>query len=110
MELGEIIIKYRREKGLTLRSFADKAGCSYEYIRLLELGRRKRVNYEILIGIANALEISLQDLIRTLNTTVRKDDTNEKDIEKSDDSAHRDRPSSIRCRENEHISDEDNRR
>lgn len=98
MMLGEVIKEYRKEKGLSLRSFAERIGCSYEYIRLIEAGRRRKPNYELISKVANEMNISFGDLIGILEISVVQKEgfLNEKDIEKDTDNTCRRNPNSIR--------------
>ena len=98
MMLGDVIKEYRKEKGLSLRCFADRIGCSYEYIRLIEVGRRRKPNYELLSKVANEMNISFGELTSMLEVpTVQEEGLkNEKDIEKDTDNTCRRNPNSIR--------------
>lgn len=98
MLLGDVIKEYRKEKGLSLRSFAERIGCSYEYIRLIEAGRRRKPNYELISKVASEMNVSFGDLIGILEVPAVQEEgfLNEKDIEKDTDNICRRNPNSIR--------------
>lgn len=53
---------WRQHRKLTLQSLADKAGISKPYLSQLELGKRSG-STEVLQQIAEALDISIDDLV-----------------------------------------------
>ena len=61
-ELGEIIRKYRKAKGLTQEQLAERAGSHWTYISEIENGHRNP-GVDVLRRIAGGLEISLSKLI-----------------------------------------------
>lgn len=60
--IGDRIRQVRHERGLSQERLAELAGCHRTYLSLIELGKR---NFYIgsLYAIADALEVSLTDLI-----------------------------------------------
>ena len=69
MEIGTIIKRYRKENNLSLRDFAIKCGTSHSYIAMLENKKNSKTGEPIiptitmLIKIANALDMNVNDLI-----------------------------------------------
>lgn len=63
MNVGELIKKVRKEKGMTQKQLADKAEISFSMISKLESGERKNPTNEILTKLANALEVSKAELV-----------------------------------------------
>jgi transcriptional regulator with XRE-family HTH domain len=55
--------RYRRERGLTLEQLARKAGTSFVTISRIE-GRKQRPSHDLLIRLANATGISIDELVR----------------------------------------------
>lgn len=76
-QIGIIIKRKRREKGLTLAQLAEKTGFSVSYLSLLEHGKNNPT-VESLNKICYALDIMLSELISKLETSpaviVRKQD------------------------------------
>lgn len=70
MSLAEIIRKYRREHGLSLRAFAAKTGLSHAYIDNLEkgldphTGKPTQPTIDTLIALARGMDMSLEQLIK----------------------------------------------
>ena len=63
--LGEKIRQYRVENGLTQRQFADRCDLDEFYISRIENGKRTP-GRKALVQIANAMQISVDSLLRTL--------------------------------------------
>lgn len=63
MNVGELIKKVRKEKGMTQKQLANKAEISFSMISKLESGERKNPTNEILTKLANALEVSKAELV-----------------------------------------------
>lgn len=78
MDIKESLRKYRKEKGLTQLELADNIGVSLRTIQRYEIGKRN-ATIEALQKIADALEISLSDL---LGQTIPKEENkmNEQEI------------------------------
>lgn len=79
MKIGEIIKKYRKEHGLSLRDFSRISGVSNSYLSMLESGRSPRSDRPIvptltkLNQIAAAMGISVNELISDIGgVTVSK--------------------------------------
>lgn len=89
MKLGELVNDYRKRNKLTMQDFANKANLSKGYISMLEKGQhhqshRKLVpSFETYQKVANAMELSMDDLIAMLdgNETVRLNSTCEENDE-----------------------------
>ena len=62
MYIGENLKRIRTEKGLTQKQLADVVGCSENAIQQYESNVREPRN-EMMLGIANALEIRIAELI-----------------------------------------------
>lgn len=63
MNVGELIKKVRKEKGMTQKQLADKAEISFSMISKLESGERKNPTNEILTKLASALGVSKAELV-----------------------------------------------
>ena len=57
------IKKFREAKGMTQQELADKAGCSRQFVNMLENSDEINVSTKVLVNIANALERSVDELI-----------------------------------------------
>lgn len=62
IELGKRLKKIRERKKMTQEELAKKTNLTTGYIALLELGK-KEINFENVIAIAHALQVSLKQLI-----------------------------------------------
>ncbi len=71
MRIGEIILKYRAEHGLSLRAFADRAGVSRSYINTLEndVENKRSLTLSKITGIAQAMGMTSDDLIAVMDDT-----------------------------------------
>ena len=58
MFLGEIIAKYRSEKGLTMQQFADRADLSKAYISMLEKNQHPQSKRPLVPSIATCAKIA----------------------------------------------------
>jgi transcriptional regulator with XRE-family HTH domain len=54
---------FREAKGMTQQDLADKAGCSRQFVNMLENSDEINVSTKVLVNIANALERTVDDLI-----------------------------------------------
>jgi len=61
--LGKNVSSWRRQRGLTQESFAERVGISVAYVSLIERGGRNPP-YTTVLAIARALEISAAELVR----------------------------------------------
>jgi transcriptional regulator with XRE-family HTH domain len=61
--LGEIVRRYRDERGLTLSQLAAKAKVSKSYISAIEHGEGPRPSGNTLYAIAEALGVTMSDLL-----------------------------------------------
>lgn len=57
------IKEYREKQGLTQQELAEKANCSRQFINMLENSDDINVSTKVLLNIANALEVKVDDLI-----------------------------------------------
>lgn len=62
--IGEYIKRIRLEKGLTSRKLAEKSSVSQPYISQLETGKNTNPSIEIIVKIAEALDIDPIDLLK----------------------------------------------
>ena len=63
MEIGEYIKKYRELRGLTLPDLATKAGVSKAFLWEIESGKSRRPGAEVLFKIAEALGVTIAQLM-----------------------------------------------
>lgn len=70
MSLGELILNYIKDNGLTYETFAEQCGLSKGYISMLtnsrnpKTGKAPTPTIKTYTSIANAMEMSLTDLLR----------------------------------------------
>ena len=57
------IKEYREKQGMTQQELAEKASCSRQFINMLENSDDINVSTKVLLNIANALEVKVDDLI-----------------------------------------------
>lgn len=57
------LAKFRKEKGLTQEGLSRKAGISYHTLIKLESGRIKNPKIETVFKLANALGVSINNLV-----------------------------------------------
>lgn len=65
---GTTIRAIRRSRGWPQKRLASKAGCSRSYIAEIELGRYLYVHFSIAVGIAQALDVGLEEIAVTQET------------------------------------------
>ena len=70
MKLSTIIKNYRNVYGLSLRAFADRCGCSFQYIDKIEKEAIASPTLTQLKQIANAMNLSLDSLLRQMDDAV----------------------------------------
>lgn len=63
MEIGDYIKKYRELRGLTLPDLAIKAGVSKAFLWEIESGKSRRPGAEVLFKIAEALGVTIAQLM-----------------------------------------------
>lgn len=63
--LKENLKKYRRLKNYTQKELATKTGVSAGYVQMIELGKKNNPSIDLLQKIADALEVSINDLLGT---------------------------------------------
>jgi len=63
MALADRIKAFRMKKKLSLQELADSAGVSKAHIWDLETGRSKNPSMDLLIKLANKLEVAVVDLV-----------------------------------------------
>lgn len=63
--LKENLKKYRRLKNYTQKELASKTGVSAGYVQMIELGKKNNPSIDLLQKIADALEVSINDLLGT---------------------------------------------
>jgi transcriptional regulator with XRE-family HTH domain len=61
------LIKIRKEKGLTQEGLARKANISFHTLVKIESGRIKNPKIDTVVKLAEALDVSLDELIRGNN-------------------------------------------
>ncbi len=76
MELNYVLIgtrirQYREEKSLSQEELADNAGISWRHLNYVEHGERK-ISVDVLIALANALEVTPDDLLADYLTGLTK--------------------------------------
>ena len=64
MKLSELIKTYRLEHNLSLRAFAEKTICSFQYISNIEKEEVKNPSIPTLVSIAKAMDMSLDQLLK----------------------------------------------
>lgn len=57
------IEQYRKQSGMTQQELADKAGCSRQFVNMLENSDDINVSSKMLLSIAKALNRTVDDLI-----------------------------------------------
>ncbi len=57
------IRELRKEKGLSQQELANKAGCTRQFINMLENSDEINISTKMLISIATALEVSVDTLL-----------------------------------------------
>ncbi len=62
-EFGERLHILRRRKQLTLKELASQAGTSYVTISLLERGKKPQISLDVVVRLAEALDVSLDYLV-----------------------------------------------
>lgn len=67
MKLSEYVKNYRTSHGLSLRGFAEKCGCSHQYLDKLERDNIDSPSFGQLMKIAKAMGISLHELIGAID-------------------------------------------
>ena len=73
MTIGEIVKKYRVDKGMSVREFAEKTGLSSGYISMMENGINPRSNKPMsptlssLKKVAAGLDMDLDELLRRID-------------------------------------------
>jgi transcriptional regulator with XRE-family HTH domain len=63
MEVGEYIKKFRELRGITLPDLAARAGVSKAFLWEIESGKSRRPGAEVLFKIAEALEVTIAQLL-----------------------------------------------
>jgi transcriptional regulator with XRE-family HTH domain len=63
MKLADKLLQYRKNHELTQKEFADKGGLTREAVQAIENGRVENPQMETLIGIAKAMETSIDELV-----------------------------------------------
>ncbi len=67
MKLSELIKKYRAEHNLSLRTFAEKTSCSFQYIINIEKDEVKNPSIPTLKSISSATNMSIDDLFKAVD-------------------------------------------
>lgn len=66
--IGKAISEYRQSRGITQKELADKIGVSLSYISKIEApNSKKSFSLEILLDIADELNVSIHDLLKYIN-------------------------------------------
>lgn len=63
MKLGKRIQRLRRERQMSQRELADKAGISQGYLSQLEAGEVKVPGFKTVMGLSESLNVSYYDLM-----------------------------------------------
>lgn len=77
MRLSDIMSKYRKDNNLSTRAFAEKIGCTNAYVSLLENDKIKSPTLDIIMKIANAMDLELDtflDMMDNMNVSLKKSD------------------------------------
>jgi len=64
MKLQEKIAEYRKANDLTQSEFAEIGGLTREAVQAIENGRVENPGLETLLGIAKAMNISIDELVK----------------------------------------------
>lgn len=64
MKLSELIKTYRHEHNLSLRAFAERTICSFQYISNIEKEEVKNPSIPTLVSIAKAMNMTLDQLLK----------------------------------------------
>lgn len=67
MKLSEYVKNYRTSHKLSLRAFAEKCGCSHQYISRLESEQIATPSFKLLKQIATGMGISLHELMKRVD-------------------------------------------
>ena len=70
LTLGERLQNARRRQGKTLRRLQEECGVAYALISRIETGNRPQVTFTVIARIADALSVSLDDLVVELKAAV----------------------------------------
>ena len=66
--IGNVIKKYREETGISQDKFSERSGIKRVTISAMELGNIKSTSFESAIRIAEAMNISLEELAEKVLT------------------------------------------
>ncbi len=61
--LGEKLHNARRRQGKTLRALQDETGVAFALISRIETGKRPEVTLDVIVRLAQALDVSLDNLV-----------------------------------------------
>lgn len=64
MKIQDKIAEYRKANGLTQAEFAELGGLTREAVQAIENGRVENPGLETLLGIARAMNIGIDELVR----------------------------------------------
>ena len=64
MKIGQKIREYRQATQMTQQEFADLAGMTRASVEAIENGRIENPGMETLIGIAKAMDVTIDDLVK----------------------------------------------
>lgn len=67
LKYGQVVRKIRLEKGISQETLADLSGLHRTYMSDVELGKRN-VSLENIDRIANALEVSISEIFKQIET------------------------------------------
>ncbi len=67
LKYGQVVRKIRLEKGISQETLADLSGLHRTYMSDVELGKRN-VSLENIDRIANALEVSISEIFRQIES------------------------------------------
>mgnify|MGYP001120388918 CR=1 FL=1 len=63
MKLSDKILKYRKDNDLTQAEFGERGGLTREAVQAIENGRVENPGLETLVGIAKAMQITIDELV-----------------------------------------------
>lgn len=73
--IGELVQKYRKEKGLSLSALAERAGIAKSYLSSLERNIQTNPSVQLLEKLSAVLDISVEKLLN------EKPEVNEKELD-----------------------------
>ena len=62
-ELGFLVLRYRRDNGLTQQEFADKVKLSRNYVCQIERGKAIHLSLAVLTKVAGGMGVAVKELV-----------------------------------------------